>query len=34
MLTMVAYNIGAVMKQLPLGKIAQEICDHLSLEYK
>lgn len=31
---MVAYNIGAVMKQLPLGKIAQEICDHLSLEYK
>jgi two-component system chemotaxis response regulator CheB len=28
---MVAYNIGAVMKQLPLGKIAQEICNQLSL---
>jgi len=28
---MVAYNIGAVAKQLPLDKIAQEICNHLSL---
>lgn len=28
---MVAYNIGAVAKQLPLDKIAQEICTHLSL---
>ncbi|MBR0597559.1 protein-glutamate methylesterase/protein-glutamine glutaminase [Sinanaerobacter chloroacetimidivorans] len=29
---MVAYNIGAVDKQLPLDKIPQEICDHLALE--
>lgn len=28
---MVAYNIGAVEKQLPLDKIAQDICNHLSL---
>lgn len=28
---MVAYNIGGVMKQLPLDKIPQEICNHLSL---
>lgn len=28
---MVSYNIGAVAKQLPLDKIAQEICNHLSL---
>jgi len=28
---MVAYNIGAVEKQLPLNKIAEEICRHLSL---
>lgn len=28
---MVAYNIGAVAKQLPLNKIAEEICSHLSL---
>ena len=28
---MVAYNIGGVVKQLPLDKIAQEICNHLSL---
>lgn len=28
---MVAYNIGAVAKQLPLDKIAQEICNYLSL---
>lgn len=28
---MVAYNIGAVQKQLPLDKIPQEICNHLSL---
>ncbi len=28
---MVAYNIGAVAKQLPLDKIPQEICNHLSL---
>jgi len=29
---MVAYNIGAVSKQLPLDKISQEICDYLSLK--
>lgn len=29
---MVAYNIGGVVQQLPLGKIAQEICNYLSLE--
>ena len=29
---MVAHNIGAVAKQLPLDKIAQEICNYLSLE--
>jgi Chemotaxis response regulator containing a CheY-like receiver domain and a methylesterase domain len=29
---MVAFNIGAVEKQLPLDKIAQEICNHLSLK--
>lgn len=29
---MVAYNIGAVSKQLPLDKIPQEICDYLSLK--
>lgn len=29
---MVAYNIGAVAKQLPLDRIAQEICNYLSLE--
>jgi two-component system chemotaxis response regulator CheB len=29
---MVAYNIGAVAKQLPLDKIPQEICNYLSLE--
>lgn len=29
---MVAYNIGAVQKQLPLDKISQEICNYLSLE--
>lgn len=28
---MVAYNIGGVAKQLPLDKIPQEICNHLSL---
>lgn len=28
---MVAYNIGGVAKQLPLNKIAEEICNHLSL---
>lgn len=28
---MVAYNIGAVEKQLPLDKIPQEICNYLSL---
>lgn len=28
---MVAYNIGAVVKQLPLDRIPQEICNHLSL---
>lgn len=28
---MVAYNIGGVVKQLPLDKIAQEICNHLAL---
>jgi len=28
---MVAFNIGAVAKQLPLDKIPQEICNHLSL---
>jgi two-component system chemotaxis response regulator CheB len=28
---MVAYNIGGVCKQLPLEKISQEICNHLSL---
>jgi len=28
---MVAFNIGAVQKQLPLAKIPQEICDYLSL---
>lgn len=28
---MVAYNIGAVEKQLPLNKIPQDICDHLFL---
>lgn len=28
---MVAYNIGGVVKQLPLNKIAEEICNHLSL---
>ena len=28
---MVAYNIGGVEKQLPLDKIAQEICNYLSL---
>lgn len=28
---MVAYNIGAVAKQLPLDMIPQEICNHLSL---
>lgn len=28
---MVAYNIGAVAKQLPLDKIPQEICNYLSL---
>lgn len=31
---MVAHNIGAVMKQLPLDKIAQEICNRLSLAMK
>lgn len=29
---MVAYNIGAVIKRLPLSKIPQEICDHLALK--
>lgn len=29
---MVAYNIGGVVKQLPLDKIAQDICNHLALE--
>ena len=29
---MVAYNIGAVAKQLPLDRIPQEICNHLSLK--
>ncbi len=28
---MVAYNIGGVAKQLPLDRIPQEICNHLSL---
>ena len=28
---MVAFNIGGVVKQLPLDKIAQEICNYLSL---
>lgn len=28
---MAAFNIGGVVKQLPLDKIAQEVCDHLSL---
>ncbi len=28
---MVAYNIGAVDKQLPLDKIPQEVCDHLAI---
>jgi two-component system, chemotaxis family, protein-glutamate methylesterase/glutaminase len=28
---MVAYNIGAVEKQLPLDKIPQEVCDHLAV---
>lgn len=28
---MVAYNIGGVMRQLPLDKVSQEICNHLSL---
>jgi two-component system chemotaxis response regulator CheB len=30
---MVAYNKGAVAKQLPLDQIAQEICGRLSLQY-
>lgn len=30
---MVAYNIGAVEKQLPLDQISQEICKHLSLDF-
>jgi two-component system chemotaxis response regulator CheB len=30
---MVAYNTGAVVKQLPLDQIAQEICGRLSLNY-
>jgi two-component system chemotaxis response regulator CheB len=30
---MVAYNTGAVAKQLPLDQIAQEICGRLSLHY-
>lgn len=29
---MVAFNIGGVMKQLPLDKIPQEICNYLSLK--
>jgi len=29
---MVAFNIGAVTKQLPLDKIAQEICNYLSVK--